>query len=107
MIGKFPVESFECTPIAYLSRSWVVIHVESYAAIVHDIMLGWKYDLGERNMKKCDRELLLARYCTWLATWEFWNEEVDEWRHNMISSTFRYDRFLYYITLKHAILVFY
>ena len=60
MIGELHVASFECTPIAYLSWLCVVIHVESDAGIVHDIMLGWTYYLGERRMKTCDQELLLG-----------------------------------------------
>ena len=59
MIGSFYVASFECNPIAYLSWVCVVIYVELNVVIIYDIMLGWKYDLGEWGMNKCDQELLL------------------------------------------------
>ena len=46
-----------------------------------------------------------ARYRTWLATRKSFSVEIDEWRHDMASFTFRDDRFANCITLNHAILV--
>ena len=52
MIGRFHVASFQCTPIAYLYWSCFIIHVEPDIVTVHDIMQGWKYDLGTEDEKK-------------------------------------------------------
>ena len=54
-------------------------------------------------MKNMTRSSYWARQCTWLANRNIFNVEVDEWHHGQVSYTFRDDKFVYHIILKHML----